>query len=572
MTRWLGMARSEVAAWTLVLGVALGLRLWGTDFGLPHVYHPDEGFEVYRALRLGMGGYDFERVAKGGYYLLLFAEYAVYFVFQLATGAIASVGDFARGFIADPAPFWRIGRTTTALLGTATVLLVGLHARRSAGVLAGLLAAWFLATSFQHVVDSHTITVDVPMTLFAFAAIVMIVEDACGRSRLRSVPFAVLAAYAIMNKLPAALLFVPYFIGAGMRGGFRGPRGLTSRETWGPVFLTIVIYLLLNPGFVVRFKDMVELVSHTVGGATEKSEEYGAVPLEVNLAAFYARTILASQGPAVVALAAWGLVAGLLRRRREVILHGAFLAAFFALIAGTSSSHLYYGRYVLPLLPGLCILAAFALADLVGRVRAPARTSAVLASIVAVLLVLEPALASIRWDLRLARVDTRTMAAEWIEARVPDGARVLLEGFPEETAQLAIPLQSSPAQIRGMIDTLRTTDPGKSTFWNMKLEAWKPPGYELVTVRHFEDWPRLEDIRENDVEWILVRREFFVPGARHATKFASSTVETRFAFYEALTSASDAERVAAFEADPDGAPGYDIEIWKLEAAVPESAR
>ncbi len=563
MKRWLAVSRPEAIAWIAILFVALALRLWGAFFGLPHVYHPDEGFEVYRALRLGMGGFDFERVAKGGYYLLLFLEYGCYFVIRLVTGGITGVSDFARSFIVDPSPFWEIGRVTTAILGTATVLLVGLQARRMGSVPSGLFAAWFLATSFQHVVDSHTITVDVPMTLFTFAALVMIVEDATGRSRLRPWLFGFAAAFAMMNKLPAVMLFVPYFVGAWMRGGVRGPSGLLSRRAWAPVVIAAALYLVGNPGFLVSLKETLALVSHTVGGASERSEEYGEVPLEVNLWGFYARTILDSQGPAVIALAGLGGVLGLVRHRGDVALHLLFIVVFFALIAGTSSSHLYYSRYVLPILPGICVLAGLALEDLVRRVRAPAPVSAGLAGVAALVLVIEPTLASIRWDQRLSRMDTRSLAADWVEAHVPNGARVLLEGFPEETAQLAIPVESSEKNVRAMIERLRSTDPGKATFWEMKLEAISPPAYDLVTVRHYQEWPTFEEVRSQGIEWVVVRREYFVPGARLDTRFKSSTRMSRFEFYEALASAPGAERSVSFDADPAGAPGYDLEIWKL---------
>jgi hypothetical protein len=84
-----------------------------------------------------------------------------------------------------------------------------------------------------------------------------------------------------------------------------------------------------------------------------------------------------------------------------------------------------------------------------------------------------------------------------------------------------------------------------------------------VTVRHFQEWPTFEEVRSQGVEWVVVRREFFVPGARRETKSKSSTQSSRFAFYESLTSAPDVERRASFDADPSGAPGYDLEIWEL---------
>jgi len=40
-----------------ILALALGLRLWGIGFGLPHRYHIDEPPQVIAALRLGQGDY-----------------------------------------------------------------------------------------------------------------------------------------------------------------------------------------------------------------------------------------------------------------------------------------------------------------------------------------------------------------------------------------------------------------------------------------------------------------------------------------------------------------------------------
>ena len=63
----------------IVLG-AFGLRIWGIQFGLPYLFHNDEGFEVIRALQLGSGEFDFDRVSKGGYFYLLFIEFGFLFV------------------------------------------------------------------------------------------------------------------------------------------------------------------------------------------------------------------------------------------------------------------------------------------------------------------------------------------------------------------------------------------------------------------------------------------------------------------------------------------------------------
>ena len=97
-----GIPRGELTLLGVILFVALLMRLWGGSFGLPHIYHSDEGFEVYRALRLGTGEMDVDRIAKGGYYLLLFAEYLVYFVWMFITRAVTGLEDFASSFVRDP--------------------------------------------------------------------------------------------------------------------------------------------------------------------------------------------------------------------------------------------------------------------------------------------------------------------------------------------------------------------------------------------------------------------------------------------------------------------------------------
>jgi hypothetical protein len=567
-----GLGREEMVLLLTVLAIAFGLRVWGAYFGLPHVYHPDEGFEVYRALRLGMGGFDFERVAKGGYYFILFVEYAFYLVGLFLTGAVTSVGEFAVRFVTDPSPFWKIGRVTTALLGTATAGAVWWQGRRIAGSRAGLLGAFFLAFSYRHVVDSHYITVDVPMTLFAFLAVVLVVEDVCGRMRLRTWPFAVVAAFAVLCKLPAIVIFVPYVLGAWMRGGFRGRRGIFTRATVVPAVLAGVLYCVANPGFVMNLAGMFQLVGDTVGGGGDQLGQYSGVEQRTNLWAYYAAALRQSQGPALFALGILGALIGAVKRSRSTILHLAFLVPFFVLIAGASSAHLYYFRYIVPLLPGLCLLAGLGLDELIRRIRLRRTAGTVAAVVVGALIVVEPGIAIVEWNRQHCRTDTRTRAVEWVETNLPHRTRILLEGFPEADAQLSVPLRNTRRNVKEMIERLRPTDPGKAKFWELRVEVLENPLYDLVTVRHFEPWGTLADYRAAGVEYAILRSDAFVPGRRRAAKLDPGTVGSRYAFYEALLSSAAATLVATFEGGEDGSPGPDLQIWKLgEAPAPVPA-
>jgi 4-amino-4-deoxy-L-arabinose transferase-like glycosyltransferase len=111
----------------------------------------------------------------------------------------------------------------------------------------------------------------------------------------------------------------------------------------------------------------------------------------------------------------------------------AFAAAYFYELS--AHSHVF-GRYALPLLPVLCLLSAAAaieLVDALARVPALSRASSRAAprvaamAIVALLLLYGPAAESVRWLNQFRRPDTRTVAADWLKANAPKGARVAVE-------------------------------------------------------------------------------------------------------------------------------------------------
>ncbi|MEZ4484837.1 MAG: hypothetical protein R2864_09635 [Syntrophotaleaceae bacterium] len=64
-----------------IIVAALLLRVYGIDFWLPELLHPDEPFEINRALRLAAGSFDWRQAGKGGLYYLLFMEIGLSFAF-----------------------------------------------------------------------------------------------------------------------------------------------------------------------------------------------------------------------------------------------------------------------------------------------------------------------------------------------------------------------------------------------------------------------------------------------------------------------------------------------------------
>jgi len=130
-------------------------------------------------------------------------------------------------------------------------------------------------------------------------------------------------------------------------------------------------------------------------------------------------SLLFGLGPALFVAAIAGTVPFWRRYRRAALPIGVFaLATFVALGAGRT----VFFRYILPLVPVMCLSAAIGVETLAGWIaaRVPVRrglVTAILAAIVAV-----PSLVtSIQIDRLLGRTDTRVLAADWLKPKLRPG-------------------------------------------------------------------------------------------------------------------------------------------------------
>ena len=97
-----------------------------------------------------------------------------------------------------------------------------------------------------------------------------------------------------------------------------------------------------------------------------------------------------------------------------------------------ATSHQIYGRYTLPLLPIVALLAAIGVTTLAGtlRSRVPARLRpGAIAALVLVLLT-PPAVRAISFDRATARTQTVDLACRWLDSHVADGVVIVAETYP----------------------------------------------------------------------------------------------------------------------------------------------
>src|SRR5262245_43018075 len=167
--------RTVLLALGALLVAGAVLRIWGNDYGLPHTYHPDEGHIVNRAIRFHGGDLDPKFFNWPSLYMYLLS--AIY-------GVVFGLRGVVESFSQDPVPFYLIGRTLTALMGTATIAVLYVLAAELYGATVGLLAGLFLTVNLLHIRDSHYITTDVPLTFLITVAMLFVFRYwRSGRSR-----------------------------------------------------------------------------------------------------------------------------------------------------------------------------------------------------------------------------------------------------------------------------------------------------------------------------------------------------------------------------------------------------
>lgn len=540
----------------LVLAMAFGLRIWGIWFGLPFSYRADEYHEVFRALELGSGGFNLDRTGKGGYFYVLFVEYGLLFVALKLAGIVDTVQDFARYFARDLSSFYLLGRATTAIIGTVTVFLTYRLGARAYSTAAGILAALILAVDFLSVEHSHFVTVDMPMTCLATATLIFAVRIAMEGRPGDYKWAALLAALATTTKLPGILLLLPLLIAHGhiaRRHGGGARHFFASRDLWWAAAIFVVVLAVTNPGIFVNpplpamfgFAGVAE-----TGYDDEALEEIGLL-VPRNLFVYYISVLGESMGWPLLIISLAGVLYALWRRTIVDVLLVSFAFVFYIVFSSTDS-HLYYPRYMLPLIVVLSLLAGRLLA-----IAWPAngRGKQLIAACVVASLVFLPAYRSIGNNYLLTRMDTRTIAKEWFEDNIPAGSRVVIEGQKIEPTRLTVPLQDTAENMRGNIRYYKSREPGKAKYLDFKLQVQDGKSYDLMYVTQKSLQP-LEVYKNAGEQYVVVRPEALALSRKVGLEGPD--------FLQALRNDPQVSLLKRFESDPATRPGPDIEIYRIE--------
>jgi 4-amino-4-deoxy-L-arabinose transferase-like glycosyltransferase len=407
-----------------ILVLALGLRVWGIDFGLPYEFTYDEVHEIVRAFKLGAGEFDWDGFFKGGLYYFLFVEYGVIYVVWKLTGSVANAQEFAMQYFQDPTPFYLAGRLTVAVMGTLTCWVVFCIGRRLYNVWVGLGAALIGATAHYHALWSHYINVDIGQTLAMWTSILAYLKYEASGKRRWLLAAGALGGVGIAFKVTGAIVLPVLLLAiATPLRRWREPLNMI-KESFLVVLSLMIALTVVAPEWIFYSINFDRIFNATSAPPEVLSEN---LVQSIDMVTIYRsksywgylELLARPYNIAVAVCALYAIGLALWRRHRWDLIWASLIIVFLVIMSLASRNS--PERYLLPLMPAFWLLSMRAIAAFTNQ--RPWATALALACVIAL-----PLATLMYHNYMWTKPDTRAVAKQWIESHIPSGAKILMDG------------------------------------------------------------------------------------------------------------------------------------------------
>ncbi|MFC1462612.1 glycosyltransferase family 39 protein [Verrucomicrobiota bacterium] len=428
----------EKKYWALlaILAVAAVVRFVGIDFGLPHTLcRPDESTIVDKAWFVFQGDPNPHFFNYPSLFIYLVAA-----LFSIRFSVLALCGTPAATLnaelYANPAPLFLVPRIVSASLGSLTVIMVYLVAKRAFDRKTAFLSALFMSICYLHARDSHFGTTDVTMTFLAVCAVLFMLRAHSPhpsplpqgkreeKGVLRDHVLAgVFTGLATSTKYGAMFLVVPMVAAHLLTGKGRNTRMgiLWYFVAAAAAFAITTPFALLD--FRTFFLHFVSEARHLAVG-----ENIWGEPMRFGRGWWYhaRHTLPYGAGILTILAAVAGICMAIIKDARKAIVVMAFPIVYY-IVAGRG--YTVFVRYMIPVLPFICIAAAVFCVHISARLPTPATARATLA-LLAFLLAAEPIANIYMFNVLISRRDNRLVVHDWMADALPDGSTVYQTGKP----------------------------------------------------------------------------------------------------------------------------------------------
>jgi hypothetical protein len=419
--------RQRAAATVLVGGailpVAAAARLWGIGFCLPHNHcRPDE--DAISAIAGGLRWGDLNPHIFNYPALFMLAVATVLFTLRGVERLLHKAMPFHFRSLLDQADGttinYMVARLLSAAAGIASVWVIFRIALRLFDRTTALAAAALLALAYLHVRDSHYGVTDVPMTFMVLIAFLYVVRLSESGARRDLVMAGLTAGLATSTKYNAVMVSLPGLFA--IFGCLPDMKSMRARFADAAIFVVLMVaaFVCTSPYSLLDFQ---HFMADVTSDAQHLSQGHG-VDLGRGWAYHATTTLRYGVGAPILGAGVTGMLLLIFRRPRRGLLVALFPVSYYALLG---SGYTVFTRHMVPVVPFLCLAAAYFIAEsarwLAIRLRRPQWNPALVT--LGLVGLLWPSVHSVvMFDVLMARTDNRLLARRWIEQRFQAGTTI----------------------------------------------------------------------------------------------------------------------------------------------------
>lgn len=354
--------------------------------------------------------------------------YAAYYLVTKPLTGYPSLAAFAESRYHGLEPFFYLTRGLSAVMGTLTVWWVYAICREILDETVGVVAALFLTLSFLHVRDSHFGVTDVTMSALIVLAVLLIIRWQRRGNMSGAAIAGVVGGLAMSTKYNGLGVCFPFAIAVverltRSRHAFQTELGASARATAVFAGAFVAAFLAGSPYVLIERQRFLNDV--TVQGLTTLAGH--GIATSRGWLQYAQITLPAAVGWPIYLAGVAGAVGLAATRLRQSAVLLAFPVAYY-IVAG--AGYAVFARHMIPVLPFLCISAAWLVViavRTVTRARAPRVRHAAIA-VVALLAAAPSARQVVLLDRLLSRADNRVVVARALATLIPRGSLVFHSG------------------------------------------------------------------------------------------------------------------------------------------------
>lgn len=411
----------------IIVLIAFGIRIWGVDFGLPYLYHPDEPNKVQIAQQiLKTGDLNPHYFLKPSFFIYLNTIiYFPYLLFENLHGPKITISSLEPphmlgmgiGYTPQPRTVL-IGRLLSVIIGVLSVISIYFFALNLFNSYPlSLLAAFLLAISPDNVIHSRYVTPDIYVVFFTILTAISSFRLYKFGERKDYIFSAISVGLAASVKYNAGSVIIFPIVAHLMR---RGIKGITERHLYMIGIISVFTFLILNPYSLLDFPNFYK-------GVTFEASHYatGHAGMEGNSFFWYVNYLIDTYG-LLILLSIFGLILAIYKKDRDWIFVLSFPLAYFVFI---SSFKVRNDRTILPITPFLIIFAIYFVNSLIKKFTRDKRLQILgfisIFSIISILMITK----DIKYAKLITQPDGRETSRIWIEQNLPEGSKLAIESY-----------------------------------------------------------------------------------------------------------------------------------------------